>query len=96
MTKVKNINGTSDNKCICGSWLQHCENYSNQTTHCCSEETCLEVTNLVGAHVQKFDSKDMIWYIIPLCKLHNKSTGEIKIVDGINFVAANKKETCGK
>ena len=28
--RVNNINGTSDNSCNCGSWLDHWKNYSRQ------------------------------------------------------------------
>jgi len=95
MAKVKNINGTSDNTCKCGSWLKHWEKFSGQTTTYCTEKSCLE-TELLGAHVQKADSIDNNWYIIPLCKTHNKSTGTIDISDTYTLVSANKKETCEK
>lgn len=96
MAKVKNINGTSKNNCNCGSWLQHWKNYSGQNAEYCSEKLCLEKAELVGAHVQKSDSKDMSWFIIPLCKTHNKSTGDIEIMDSRKLVSANIKETCNK
>ena len=95
MPKVKNINGTSDNKCLCGSWLQHWKNFSNQTVTYCSEISCLN-KDLVGAHVQKSNTIDEHWYIVPLCKTHNKSTSEIEIGDSIKLVSANKKTTCNK
>ena len=39
--RVKNIKGTSDNTCICGSWLTHWENFSNShLRNCCSEKSC--------------------------------------------------------
>ncbi|AEW85175.1 hypothetical protein B0A78_12095 [Flavobacterium columnare NBRC 100251 = ATCC 23463] len=96
MTKVKNINGTSDNNCKCGSWLQHWKKYSKQDVDSCSEKSCSEKKDLVGAHVQKSDSSDMSWYIIPLCKTHNKSTDDLEITTSRKLVSANKKETCEK
>jgi len=91
--KVKNINGTSDNLCKCGSWLNHWEKFSGRTTIFCSEKGCTR-TDIVGAHVQKATT-DTKWYIIPLCKAHNTATGELEIFEGTVFVSANKSETCG-
>ena len=93
--KVKNINGTSDTTCKCGSWLQHWKNYSGQSlpVHC-SEIRCTSRPEL-GAHVQKVSLYDNNWYIIPLCSSHNKSTGELEIMDSVKLVSANKRETCG-
>lgn len=93
MAKVKNINGTSDTTCKCGSWLKHWEKYSGQTATYCIEEKCIG-KDLVGAHVQKADSSDMSWYIIPLCNKHNQSTETLVVSDSYTFVSANKKQTC--
>lgn len=95
MAKVKNINGTSDTNCKCGSWLKHWEKFSGQTTQYCTETKCVN-TDLVGAHVQKADSADNNWYIIPLCNSHNQSTGTLEVSDSYKLVSANKKETCEK
>lgn len=91
MAKIKNINGTSQNKCSCGSWLAHWEKFSKGTTKYCKEKSCTN-TDLVGAHVQKADSLDDNWYIIPLCKIHNASSGILEVYGP--FVSANKKGTC--
>lgn len=96
MTKIKNINGTSVNTCKCGSWLEHWKKYSNQDVDYCSEITCLNNVDLVGAHVQIANSTEMSWYIIPLCKTHNAYTGEMDIVANRAMVLANKKLTCDK
>jgi len=93
--KVKNINGTSDNKCVCGSWIKHWEKHSGRTALYCSEKSCLQSSELVGAHVQKTTS-DMSWYIIPLCQEHNKSKIELEIADSTIFVSANRSQTCEK
>lgn len=94
MTKIKNINGTTNNICKCGSWLKHWEKFSRKNANCCSVKNCTQ-NDLVGAHVQK-TNQDMNWYIIPLCKTHNASTSELDIVDTTIFVSANKSETCNK
>ncbi len=95
--KVKNINGTSDNTCKCGSWLEHWENYSGQSLPpYCTVLTCYEKPE-VGAHVQKEGTTDSGWYIVPMCKAHNGETGKtLQIRDATKLASANVSETCGK
>jgi hypothetical protein len=93
--KIRNVNGTSQNKCNCGSWLKHWENFSKQKANFCPVKNCLEM-DLIGAHVQKDDSKDENWYIYPLCKKHNATKEKsLEVSDIYNFVSANVRETCG-
>jgi len=93
--KIKNINGTSQTTCACGSWLKHWEKFSGQSVTYCPAGDCLK-KDLVGAHVQKSDSPDNKWYIYPLCSAHNQSTGVLEVSDSYKLVSANKKETCEK
>jgi len=93
--KIKNINGTSQTTCSCGSWLKHREKFSGQTATYCPAGSCIH-KDLVGAHVQKAGSSDSKWYIYPLCNEHNQSTGELEVSDAYKLVSANKKETCEK
>ena len=93
--KVKNINGTSQNKCKCGSWLQHWRNFSKQTATECRAKGCSR-NNLLGAHVQKDVDYDNRWYIVPFCHEHNKAVGSVELVVGTKLVPANKSETCDK
>ncbi len=95
--KIRNINGTSQTTCKCGSWLKHWEKFSGQSVTYCpiSSPNCLH-TDLVGAHVQKADSTDNKWYIYPLFSAHNQSTGTLEVNESYKFVSANKKETCEK
>jgi hypothetical protein len=90
--KIKNINGTSQRKCPCGSWLSHWEYFSRQTVRYCSEVSCLG-QDLVGAHVQKAWGDDA-WYIVPLCSTHNQYDGWLDISDATTLVSANKGKTC--
>ncbi|HHG86728.1 MAG TPA: hypothetical protein ENJ82_18410 [Bacteroidetes bacterium] len=92
--KVKNINGTSLNKCSCGSWMQHWRNFSGQKATICRASGCSN-DDLVGAHVQKDVAYDAKWYIVPFCNSHNKATGSVELVSGTNLVSANKSKTCG-
>jgi len=92
---VKNINGTSDTTCRCGSWLAHWQRFSGQRAIYCGAVSCSK-TDLVGAHVQKgASSTDAKWHIYPLCAGHNQHQGELQAADGYQLVSANKSETCG-
>ena len=94
MVKITNINGTSDTACKCGSWLNHWKNFSGQIIPTfCPIYLCYN-KELVGAHVQKANSTDNNWYIVPLCNEHNRSKSDLEISTDIKLVSANKKETC--
>lgn len=95
--KLKNINGTSQTTCVCGSWLRHWEKFSNQSITFCPVRSpnCLN-EDLMGAHVQKADSSDNKWYIFPLCSAHNQKTSILGVSDSLRLVSANKSETCEK
>lgn len=93
--KVKNLNGTSQNKCKCGSWLDHWKNYSKQTANGCVVNSCSNKPE-VGGHVQKDSNTDNNWYIIPICKTCNaKKNQTLEISDIVNLVSANVANTCG-
>ena len=93
--RIKNINGTSQTNCACGSWLKHWANFSGQMATRCPAENCPN-TDLVGAHVQKAEGSDDRWYIYPLCDAHNLSNGVITVSDTYHLVSANKQATCEK
>jgi len=95
--KVTNINGTIDNTCKCATWLDHWKNFGGGSPPIyCPELSCTERPE-VGAHVQRANSTDQQWYIIPLCKGHNAKTGQtITISELVALVSANVSETCGK
>jgi hypothetical protein len=95
--KLKNINGTSANKCSCGSWLDHWAVVTKQVVpHYCPVSSCLERAE-VGAHVQKDGSADASWYVVPLCKKHNAAgAAPLEVGDGTAVASANVAQTCGK
>jgi hypothetical protein len=95
--KAKNINGTSDTTCACGSWLDHWMKVSGKALpQFCSEEKCIQKPE-VGAHIQKEEMNDASWYIVPLCKAHNAEKGmSININNAVQLVPANISITCGK
>ena len=94
--KVKNINGTSQSSCKCGTWLNHWKRFSGATAPTyCPVKDCLK-KDLVGAHVQKDSSFDRDWYIVPLCSGHNGQTGSaLDVADHVTLVPANVSETRG-
>jgi hypothetical protein len=95
--RVSNINGISDNACTCGSWLKHWEKFSGQAlTTYCPQVTCVQKP-AVGAHVQRGNSGDSNWYIVPLCTAHNGKKGQsLDISDKVILVSVNVSNTCGK
>ena len=94
--KITNIDGTTQNTCSCGSWLDHWKKFSGQSIMYCPVEFCLE-KDLVGAHVQKVSLTDHKWYIIPLCQRHNAEKAKsLTVSDSYRLVSANISETCGK
>lgn len=94
--RVKNINGTSQNTCNCGSWLYHWKNFSGQALPAyCPRESCTGKPE-VGAHVQKDTPSDNSWYIIPLCTGCNAKHGQsMNVSDWLELVPANVSQTCG-
>ena len=95
--KIRNINGTSDTICSCGTWFDHWKKFSGQPSPAhCPAENCKK-KDLIGAHVQTFGgSADWKWHIYPLCWSHNTHSGELEVSDAYNLVSANKRETCEK
>jgi len=93
--RVKNINGTSQHTCKCGSWIQHWRNYSGQIATECRAAGCSR-KDLVGAHVQKDVSYDSSWYIVPFCNMHNQSKQKVELVANTVLVSANVATTCGR
>jgi hypothetical protein len=95
--RVKNINGTSDNTCRCGSWLKHWKRFGGAVPYSyCAESSC-RGSQEVGAHIQIEGSADGSWYIVPLCSSHNAKTGgSFGLMDGTTLVSANVAQTCGK
>lgn len=94
--KVKNVKGTSDKSCSCGSWLNHWKKFSGKTLSSTCATGCLEDAT-VCAHVQKEGSSDRGIYIVPLCDEHNQETRAMEINESKTpLVSANINETCGK
>ncbi len=88
--KIKNVNGTTGQNCKCGTLLDHWKNFSDQSLpKFCPEWGCLEKPE-AGAHVQKYNSTDAGWYIVPLCREHHDQIGRtLTIDDSMILVPAN-------
>jgi len=70
--KKKNLNGTSDKDCKCGSWLAHWKSFTKaSSTPKCHVVGCNSLAE-VGAHVilPKLDNESFRKrnYIAPMCK----------------------------
>ena len=74
---IRNAVGTSRFEAPKGyqSWLDYWKKHTNKNAICASsgDDCCFCATyDLVGAHVQKVNSNDKKWYIVPLCKSCNQ------------------------
>lgn len=94
--KVKNVQGTSDKSCSCGSWLNHWKRFSGKAIPIVCATACTDDAT-VGGHVQKVGSSDTGTYIVPLCDKHNQTTEAMEINESKTpLVSANVSQTCGK
>ena len=98
--KVKNLGGTGEHGCPCGTWLKHWENFSAQAPSAfCSVVGCIQAATL-GAHVIRTGETLVgllgLQYIVPMCASHNSQAGAIDIDDRVQLVSADVAGTCGK
>jgi hypothetical protein len=93
--KVKNLNGTTDNKkCPCGSWLDHWKNNTGDDSPFCAVAACPREA-VDGGHVKK-KGDDNTQYIVPLCKTHNGKHGEeLDLLAGTELVPVTSRDKCG-
>jgi hypothetical protein len=68
---VKNVAIATSIPCMFPNWLEHWRKFSvlPLPIHC-PENACREKPE-VGVLVQKGDSSDSRWYVMPLCKKHS-------------------------
>ncbi len=94
--QIKNLSGTSDKTCTCGTWLDHWVKISGKPLpNYCSISMCYQKPE-VGAHVKKADLLNFSTYIVPMCKACNAKTEVLTLKDSDLLVSANVAETCGK
>lgn len=92
---VKNVKGTSEKSCSCGTWIDHFKKHSGGRGTICYVTTCND-TDVVGAHVVKADGSDSTQYIVPLCQKHNKDTGVMDVALTSLDVRASELPGCGR
>jgi hypothetical protein len=98
--RIKNVVGTGERTCKCGSWLKHWEKLSRKSAYLCSVEKCTEKAT-AGAHITRPNAKNEDYithpYIVPMCSEHNGKHGaEYNSKPNTTFVWANVSKTCGK
>ena len=76
---VRNLAGSSPIPCMFPDWLEHWRTFSRLSlpTHC-PESVCREKPE-VGVLVQKNESADAHWYVIPLCRKHSLAAGPLEV-----------------
>lgn len=88
--RVKNVNGSGRFSAPVGyrSWLDYWEKKTDSKAIFCSASNCFG-GNLVGAHVQKANSTDNSWYIIPLCSSCNQRIDTFEVSGTLVPVPSN-------
>ena len=93
--KVKNVPGTSDLEPEdFSTWIEYWEDATGKQASRCHVVNCNVVgrEKLVGAHVEKADRFEYKWYIVPICKGHNKSNDEFYVYDALMPVSITLKD----
>jgi hypothetical protein len=93
--RVKNLNGTAQDKPRSGSWLRHWEEVSGQNAWMCFVQGCIR-RPIEGGRVQKDTGVDRGWYVIPLCTECNGKQGQdLDIWDAARLVLATERVAVG-
>lgn len=91
---VKNVRGTGDRHCSCGSWLMHWERFAGVRAIYCGVQRCTSPAQL-GAHIVKDGDADKAEYIVPMCQFHNSQDGEpLALSSHVVMIQANVAKTC--
>lgn len=94
---VRNLRGTTKNKCACKSWIAHWRAATRSQRAKCCRLSCNE-TAAVGAHVQIVDGRASgQWFIVPFCKScnHYRNYDLMYIKRDVVMISANLALTCG-
>lgn len=92
---VRNVKGTRERSCACGSWLMHWERFAGVEAIFCAVFECVNPAEL-GAHVVKDGETDKAEYIVPMCKYHNTLTEVLHpLTRHVMMISANVSTTCG-
>ncbi|MBI3565361.1 MAG: hypothetical protein HY079_09215 [Elusimicrobia bacterium] len=95
--RIRNVDGTGDHDCACGSWIEHWRKFSRQSVPAyCPVNGCMS-TDVLGAHVKIEGSSRQEWFIYPLCREHNaRADAALDVSDSYLLVSANVGDTCGR
>jgi hypothetical protein len=94
--RVRNVVGTADLDCPCGSWLDHHERAIGRPSYLCANIVCAG-SPVVGGHVIKIgNSMDSRWYIVPLCSSCNHKEEEFEVSGNVRLVPASLSLKCGR
>jgi hypothetical protein len=90
MIKVKNLRGTDDSPVPSGykSWIDYWKKKTGRNYPDCAVYGHHHKAD-VGAHVQKADSSDNRWYIVPVCYSINNQHGASFYVSAEDLVLEN-------
>ena len=92
---VRNIVGTGEHKCGCGSWLSHWSRFSREAVpNWCPVEGCLN-RPAVGAHVRKYNHLDTGWYVMPLCAPCNTKREILRVAMHVPLIPVTLMMGCG-
>ncbi len=93
--KIKNINGTDLQACEGCSWLEHWIRFSrSKSASLCKQEDCISIATS-AVLVQKADSSDPGWYVVPLCHKHAKAeTRELELFGTPVLAPATVEKSC--
>ena len=78
MAKIRNMRGTSNLGCSCGTWIDHYHNHSATKATGCSVAGC-DGPAALGAHVYYADGIDPSQYIVPMCHQCNSSDDDMPL-----------------
>ena len=89
----RNVIGSDERKCSCGSWKEHWKKFSGKKWPSeCSVKGCSESADL-GAHVHIVGEKKE--WIVPMCtNCNNDPDKTFQLKANTILVSANKAETC--
>ena len=92
---VRNVKGTGERTCSCGSWLMHWQRFAGVKAIYCGVFECVNPAEL-GAHVVKDAEADGAECIVPMCKYHNALTEVLHpLARHVMMMTANVSKTCG-
>lgn len=91
---VKNVKGSGERPCGCGSWLMHWERFAGVRAVRCGVLHCAGSAH-VGAHVVKDGEADKDQYIVPMCQFHYSQSGvSLPLASDVVMIQANVAKTC--